>query len=117
MLYPQSRIIAAVITILVHRAASEPRHRQLVIAQTELMRLVANHYNSKDPEVRTAVCHLVTNLTWRENSKDQDGCDQRAEELKKLGFLTKLEALEQEDTELNVKERARTAVWQLKQTQ
>jgi len=111
---PQSEIITAVGYILVHMAASVPRHRQLVIAQTELLKLLVPQFNNPTVEVRHALCWLVTNLTWVDNTTDTQACQQRANELKKLGFLTKLEMLEQ-DPELNVRERAKSAVWQMKQ--
>ncbi|KAK1967502.1 armadillo repeat protein [Colletotrichum sublineola] len=114
VLYPQAKIIEAVVFILVHMAASIPRHRQLVIAQTDLLKLLANHFNSKDKEVRVALCHLISNLTWQDDESDTRACAQRAYELKKLGFLTKLEGLE-DDCELDVRERAKSAVWQMKQ--
>jgi len=114
VLYPQAKIIEAVVFILVHMAASIPRHRQLIIAQTDLLKLLANHFNSKDKEVRVALCHLISNLTWQDDESDTRACAQRAYELKKLGFLTKLEGLE-DDCELDVRERAKSAVWQMKQ--
>ncbi|KAG0647989.1 hypothetical protein D0Z07_6018, partial [Hyphodiscus hymeniophilus] len=112
---PQPEIITAVGFILVHMAASVPRHRQIVIAQTELLRLLVPQFNHPSIEVRLALCWLVTNLTWMDDTNDGQACAQRANELKKLGFLTKLEMLEQ-DPELNVRERAKSAIWQIKQT-
>jgi hypothetical protein len=96
-------------------AASVPRHRQLVIAQTELLKLLVPQFNHPSIEVRLALCWLVTNLTWIDDANDGQACAQRANELKKLGFLTKLELLEQ-DPELNVRERAKSAIWQIKQS-
>lgn len=112
---PQSEIIKAVGYILVHMAASVPRHRQLVIAQTELLKLLVPQFNHPSIEVRLALCWLVTNLTWKDDANDGLACAQRANELKKLGFLAKLEMLEQ-DPELNVRERAKSAIWQIKQS-
>ncbi len=111
---PQAEIIAAVEYILVHMAASVPRHRQLVIAQTELLRLLVPQFSHPNKEVRLALCWLVINLTWVDDAHDGQACAQRAQELKKLGFLSKLEALEH-DGELDVRERAKTAVWQMNQ--
>jgi hypothetical protein len=111
---PQSEIIAAVGYILVHMAASVPRHRQLVIAQTELLKLLVPQFNHSSIEVRLALCWLITNLTWMDDANDTQACCQRAKELKSLGFLEKLEML-QHDPELNVRERAKSAIWQLKQ--
>jgi armadillo repeat-containing protein 8 len=114
ILYPQAKIVEAVIYILVHIAASVPHHRQLVIAQPALLKLLGNHFSSRDKEVREALCHLMSNLTWQDDDDDGQACSLRARELKKLGMLSKLEALE-DDPELNVRERAKTAIWQMKQ--
>ncbi|KAI1460836.1 ARM repeat-containing protein [Annulohypoxylon moriforme] len=110
----QTKIIESVIYILVHIAASIPRHRQLVVSQTELLKQLASLFNNQDREVRVALCHLINNLTWQDNASDGPGCSQRASELKKLGFLTKLEALKEGDDELDVRERAKSALWQMK---
>ncbi|KAI1781109.1 ARM repeat-containing protein [Hypoxylon cercidicola] len=114
ILPPQTKIIESVIYILVHIAASIPRHRQLVVSQTELLKQLAKLFNSQDREVRVALCHLINNLTWQDNANDGPACSQRALELKKLGFLTKLEALKEGDDELDVRERAKSALWQMK---
>ncbi|KAL2753678.1 hypothetical protein ACRALDRAFT_1077372 [Sodiomyces alcalophilus JCM 7366] len=114
VLYPQSKVIEAVIYVLVHIAASVPRHRQVIIAQTDLLKLLGNHFSSKDKDVRLALCALMTNLTWPDDDSDARACGQRAQEVKKLGILGKLEALE-EDPGLDVRERAKIAVWQTKQ--
>lgn len=110
---PQAEIITAVGYILVHMAASIPRHRQLVIAQTELLKLLVPQFNHPSIEVRLALCWLVTNLTWMDDASDGQACAQRASELKKLGFLAKLEMLG-DDPELNVRERAKSALWQVR---
>ncbi|CAH0032021.1 unnamed protein product [Clonostachys rhizophaga] len=115
VIYPQPQIIAPVIFILVHIAASVTRHRQLIIAQTELLKLLQKQSNNKDREVRVALCHLVSNLTYPDEGAESEGCKQRAQELKNLGFYHKLEALCQEDRDLDVRERAKTAVWQIEQ--
>ncbi|KAI2631956.1 ARM repeat-containing protein [Hypoxylon sp. NC1633] len=114
ILPPQTKIIESVIYILVHIAASIPRHRQLVVSQTELLKQLAKLFTSQDREVRVALCHLINNLTWQDNVNDGPGCSQRALELKKLGFLSKLEALKEGDDELDVRERAKSALWQMK---
>ncbi|KAI2641935.1 armadillo repeat protein [Xylaria nigripes] len=114
VLPPQTKIIEAVIYILVHIAASVPRHRQLVIAQTDLLKQLAKLFNSQDREVRVALCHLINNLTWQDDMSDASACSLRATELRNLGFLKKLEALGQSDDELDVRERAKCALWQMK---
>ncbi|KAJ0125097.1 armadillo repeat protein [Diaporthe amygdali] len=115
VLYPQARIVSAVVYILVHMAASVPRHRQVLISQTKLLTDLGKQFHSKDKDVRVALCHLMTNLTWRDDPDDEDSSRQRAGELKKLGLLTKLETLESDDGELDVRERAKAAIWQISQ--
>ncbi|KAJ8124701.1 hypothetical protein O1611_g8939 [Lasiodiplodia mahajangana] len=114
VLPPQPKIIEAVIYILVHIAASIPKHRQLLIAQTDLLTQLARLFNSQDREVRVALCHLINNLTWQDDTNDAHACAQRATKLRDLGFLKKLETLGQSDDELDVRERAKAAVWQMK---
>ncbi|KAI1325602.1 armadillo repeat protein [Xylariaceae sp. FL0255] len=114
VLPPQAKIIECVIYILVHIAASVPQHRELVIAQTELLKQLVKLFTSQDREVRVALCHLTNNLTWQDNMNDAPGCSQRAAELKNLGFLKKLEILGNDD-EVDVRERAKSALWQMKQ--
>ena len=111
--HPQSKIIVAVICILVHMAASIPRHRHLVIAQTELLKLLAQQASSKDRGVRASLCHLVINLTWGDDDTDPQACAQRANELKKLGFHAKMETLGLQDRDLDVRQRAKQAASQL----
>lgn len=113
VLYPQARIVSAVVYILVHMAASLPRHRQILISQTKLLTDLGKQFQSKDKDVRVALCHLITNLTWRDDPDDEESSRARAVELKKLGLLTKLEVLESDDGELDVRERAKAAIWQI----
>ncbi|TGO60714.1 hypothetical protein BCON_0033g00260 [Botryotinia convoluta] len=110
---PQPEIIVAVVYILVHMAASIPQHRQIVIAQTELLKLLVPHFTNKAYEVRVALCFLVSNLTWVDDSNDGPACAQRVYNLKQLGILEKIENLEH-DPELDVRERAKVALWQMK---
>lgn len=114
VLYPQARIVSAVVYILVHIAANLPRHRQILISQTKLLTDLGKQFQSKDKEVRVALCHLMTSLTGRDDPDDEASSLARAGELKKLGLLTKLEALERDDGELDVRERAKEAMWHMK---
>ncbi|APA12606.1 hypothetical protein SS1G_03746 [Sclerotinia sclerotiorum 1980 UF-70] len=110
---PQPEIIVAVVYILVHMAASIPQHRQIVIAQTDLLKLLVPHFNNPAFEVRVAMCFLIANLTWVDDSNDGPACAQRVHSLKQLGILQKIENLEH-DPELDVRERAKVAIWQMK---
>ncbi|CAN8103380.1 unnamed protein product [Discula destructiva] len=113
VLYPQARILAPVVYILVHMAASIPKHRQILTSQDKLLASLSRHFGSKDKDVRVALCHLMSNLTWADD-EDENQSRERAGELKRLGLLGKLETLESEDPDLNVRERAKAAIWQIK---
>ncbi|QSZ34514.1 hypothetical protein DSL72_006108 [Monilinia vaccinii-corymbosi] len=110
---PQPEIIVAVVYILVHIAASIPQHRQIVIAQSDLLKLLVPQFNNPAYEVRVAMCYLISNLTWVDDADDGPACAQRVLSLKQLGILQKIEHLEH-DPELDVRERAKTAIWQMK---
>jgi hypothetical protein len=115
MVHPHAKIMETVIYILVHMAASIPRHRKLVIDQTDLLKALCLQATNKDPGVRVALCHLVFNLTCQDDDGETPACQQRAQELRRLGFLTKMDAMKQQDRDIDVRERAKTAAWQLKQ--
>ncbi|KAH6848338.1 armadillo-type protein [Chaetomium sp. MPI-CAGE-AT-0009] len=113
VLYPQARIVENLAYILVNIAAGTPAHRQLVIAQTELLKLLGGHFNSRDAGVRRALCQLFMNLCWAESDSDLAPCTQRVSALEQLGFLAKLQGLEA-DADFGVRERAKAAVAQMK---
>ncbi|ENH72429.1 hypothetical protein FOC1_g10013085 [Fusarium oxysporum f. sp. cubense race 1] len=115
MFHPQSKIIVAVIYILTHIAASISRHQQMIIAQTDLLKLLAQQASSKDREVRVALCHFIINLTYKDDDGEAQACAIRAHELRKLGFYSKMEALTKQDGDLDVRERAKTAAYQIEQ--
>lgn len=112
---PQQEIVIAVGYILVQMAGSVPRHRQLIISQVEMLKSLIPQFSHLNKEVRLALCHLVTNLTWVDDSSDVDECKLRIAALVSMGFLKKLEQLAEEDVELDVRERAKHAIWQMKE--
>ncbi|KAL2168578.1 hypothetical protein VTG60DRAFT_7121 [Thermothelomyces hinnuleus] len=114
VLYPQARIVENLAYILVNMAAGAPRHRQLVVAQTELLKLLGGHLSSKDRGVRMALCQLLANLAWVDCESDRAPSSQRTAELERLGFLAKLEGMEAGDADFGVRERAKAAVSQMK---
>ncbi|XWW98610.1 hypothetical protein V2A60_006610 [Cordyceps javanica] len=111
ILHPNARIVTVVIYILTHIAATGPRYCQLVVSQTELLKLLAQQATNKDCEVRLALCRLLYNLTTKDNGAESQACAQRAAELKRLGFSGKIETLVKQDRDLNVRENARMASW------
>ena len=192
---PSTKVIEAVIYILVHMAASVPRHRQVVVAQKGLMqefvRLLdtispaaaagappdpiigtdGNSDGSRPPhkdknvngganghgngngngaipssrrrnsaaaaaaaaavtavtassssqahgnhkEIRLGLCYMVNNLSWQDDDRDAEACAQRSNELRQIGFQSRLEHIAHADDELDVRERAKSALWQMKQ--
>lgn len=115
VLHPVPQVIVPAVYILVQMAGSDARHRQLVVAQTDLLRQLAQ-YSGRDKEVRIALCHLVTNLaTHEDDDGDVEGGRARAAELKRLGFHDKMDEYRLEDRELDVRERAKLAVFHLDQ--
>ncbi len=111
IVHPNARIVAVVIYILTHIAATGPRYCQLVMSQTELLKLLVQQASNKDCEVRLALCRLLYNLTTKDNGADSQACAQRAAELRRLGFSSKIETLMKQDRDLNVRENARMAAW------
>lgn len=111
---PRPEILTAVGWILVNIAASVPCHRQAVIRQTELLRLLLQHASHPVKDVRLAFCWLIQNLTWVDNDQDSIAQVGRVRELEKLGYMAKLDLLVK-DEDLDVRERAKTARVQLVQ--
>ena len=112
---PQTEIVVSVCYTIVHIAAGQPRHRQLLVSQTDLLKLLVPLFHHQSREVRSCCAWFVINLTWVEDSSDRHGAKLRARELAKLGFLEKLEGLENNDENLDCKERAKTARDQMRQ--
>ena len=110
---PPTEILIPIIYILVHIAANHPHHRETLIQQTELLKNLLPLFEHENDEVRVSLAFVVINLTWKDDGADE-GCKSRAAELKRLGFMQKLEGLIH-DKELDVKERAKTGLYQMKQ--
>jgi len=109
---PQTEIIVSVCHVISHIAAGSPRHRQLLISQTDLLGLLVPLFNHSHRSVRSCCAWVVINLTWVDDQSDYLNCKTRAMELRKLGVYEKLEGLEQ-DPELDVRERTKTAIHQM----
>ncbi len=105
---PQTDIIVSVCYIVVHIAAGSTRQRQLLISQTELLKLIVPLFSHPSKDVRACCLWMIINLTWVDDASDNMNCKARARELMKLGVLDKLEHMEH-DADLDCRERARTA--------
>lgn len=112
-LQPQPEIIISVCYIIIHVAAGLPKHRQLLISQTELLKLLVPLFNHTKWEIRVCCVWLVINLTWVDDQSDHHSCRARARELLKLGMYEKLNILVT-DPVLDVRERTKTAILQMK---
>lgn len=111
---PPTEILIPIIYILIHIAANHPRHRETLIQQTELLKNLLPLFEHENDEVRVSLAWVVINLTWKDDGADEASCKSRAAELKRLGFMQKLEGL-MHDKELDVKERAKTGLYQMRQ--
>ncbi|KAL8642183.1 MAG: hypothetical protein Q9228_001113 [Teloschistes exilis] len=109
---PPTDIVISVCYIIVHLAAGLPRHRQLVISQPELLKLIVPLFQHSNREVRGCCAWIVINLTWMDDQSDLANYKERAKELIKLGIYEKLQMLEA-DPDLDVRERTKTAMIQL----
>lgn len=101
-------ILIAVTYVIVHIAASVPRHRDQLLAHPELIKNLMTHFNHSNRYVRVNCVWVVINLTWREDKSEQQGCRERALQLGTMGVMDRLASL-QEDTDLDVKERVKVA--------
>lgn len=110
---PATETITATLFILVHIAASAPRHRALITSQTHLLKQLLPLFQHPSKNVRGPLVFLVINITWVDDQSDESAAKTRAAELKRLGFQAELEAL-LHDPELDVRERARNGLCQLK---
>ncbi len=109
---PQTDILKSACYIIVHIAAGAPRHRQLLISQTELLKLLVPLFNHPNEEIRCCCAWLIINLTWEDDASDKANCKSRAKTLMSLGMFEKLEAMEH-DSDLNCRERCKSALHQM----
>ncbi|KAA8894503.1 armadillo-type protein [Sphaerosporella brunnea] len=107
-----SEIVSAVVYGIVHIAAGAPRHRQRIIERTELLRVLLGFWNHHNANVRSGLAWVVINLTWKEEGSEAEGVQSRINVLKGLGWAERLRDM-QKDPALDVKERVKTAEFQL----
>ncbi|KAF8540779.1 armadillo-type protein [Trichophaea hybrida] len=105
-------IVNAVVYNIVHIAAGEPKHRQRIIERTDLLKALLGFWNHRNPHVRSGLAWVVINLTWKEEGNEAEGVQRRINVLRGLGWAERLKEMEK-DTELDVKERVKTAKFQL----
>ena len=111
---PHTEIVTSTCFTLVHIACGHPRHRQLLVAQTDLLKQLLPLFNHSCGKIRVCLCWFVINVIWVEDNADKPNAKARARELAKLGFVEKLDALEKDES-LDCRERAKHARDQMKQ--
>ena len=104
--HPRADVIVSACYIIVHIAAGVPRHRHLLIKQMELLKLLVPLFSHSMKDIRSVCSWIAFNLVWVEDSQDRMAARQRALELKKLGFLDKLEIMESDES-LDCRERSK----------
>lgn len=102
-------ILVSVSALIIHIAAGLPRHRQPLVLHRDLLRSLTNYFSHSHREVRANCVWVVINLIYEEDQSDREGCRERAARLKALGFTDRLASL-QNDSDLDIKERTKTAV-------
>ncbi|KAF2660152.1 ARM repeat-containing protein [Lophiostoma macrostomum CBS 122681] len=110
--YPPTELIASTLWILVHLANGRPQHRSLLISQSQLMQHVLPLLSHPRRDVRLPCAWFINNLTWVEDHGDEPASRERAQSLRQLGFEEGARLLGR-DTDLDIRERAKTAVEQM----
>lgn len=106
-------IITSVAYIIAHMAASEPKHKQMVVEQKDFCRLFLHLGELPLQGIRTGFVWALINLTCADGD-GQETYDRmkRVQALKSLGYDKILEKLSK-DSDLDVKERTKTVLHQM----
>jgi hypothetical protein len=111
--YPSTELIIGAMYILVHLANGRPQHRSLLISQTQLMQHVLPLLSHPKRDVRLPCAWFINNLVWVEDATDENATRERAQSLRQLGFEEGARLLGR-DMDLDIRERAKTAIEQMK---
>lgn len=109
--YHSTALVLSTIHVLVHLANASAKHRQLLVAQRPLLQAMLPHFHHNDHQVRVMSVWMVNSLTFIEDGDDRRDARQRSQELKSVGIEQAVRAL-QGDTNLDVRERVKTAIRQ-----
>lgn len=111
--FVSNRVLHAALTVLMHIASGNSRQRQLLISQSETILAPLMHLlDDEVPENRLAAVWCINNLTWREDNCDVEGTRSRAMDLRRYGFLQKLDEMVN-DPSVDVRERVSTGRQQM----
>lgn len=108
-LHVPNEILIAATALVIHLAAGLPRHRQVLMSHSELLKSLTNYFNHSNRDVRVNCVWVVINLVYEEDQSDREGCRERADQLKALGVIDRLASLH-DDVDLDVKERTKMAM-------
>jgi hypothetical protein len=108
-LHVPNEILISASAVIIHIAAGLPRHRHVLMSHDDLLRSLTNYFNHSHRDVRANCVWVVINLIYEEDQSDHEGCRARASRLKTLGVTDRLASL-QDDSDLDIKERTKTAV-------
>ena len=111
-IYQPTELIRTAIHVMSHIANGIPKHKQLLIAQKQLLQNLLPHFHHPDHNVRVMCVWTVNNLTWIDDDADRQDAKSRMLGLKACGIEAAVRGL-QNDDDLDVKERVRTAIRQI----
>ncbi|KAF1961155.1 armadillo repeat domain-containing protein [Byssothecium circinans] len=110
--YNPYEILKAALYVLVHLANGRPSHRSQILAQTALMSHILPLFSHPHRDVRAPIVWLMNNLIWVDDQSDDAPARERASILRNMGFEENARILTR-DPDLDVRERAKTAVEQI----
>lgn len=107
-------LTTSVLFVLVHIAAGASVHRQMLIAQRPILLAMFPLLSHSDPEIRRCVVWVIINLTYTDDKDEAVNTRARAQELRAMGWEERLKEVREQDDSVDVRERAATAVEQLR---
>lgn len=107
-LHVPTEIVAAATYVMIHLAASLPRHRELMMKHRDLLPNMMGYFNHSHRDVRANCVWVIINLTYPDDNAYRDAFIERASKLRSLGVLDRLSGL-LDDPDLDVRERTKTA--------
>ncbi|KAI9669993.1 MAG: hypothetical protein M1831_007029 [Alyxoria varia] len=91
--YAPRELLASSIYCLVHFAAGNAHHRNILLQQRSIFNHVYDLSSHPDSAVRTACCWLCNNLVWIDSKDDQTLALNRVTALDEFGFVRKMKEL------------------------
>lgn len=104
-----NEILIAAGTVIVHIAACLPRQRQAIIEHRDLLQSILSYFSHPHRYVRANCIWTVINLLYEEDRSDREGCRERADKLKALGFADRSANL-LDDSDMDIRQRAKVAM-------